>query len=91
MQLMAEEEIKKWQLPAIYVLATSFAVYYVVQLFDVSRNALLLKLIGLFATWGLNYYKDGNTNNNIYGFVAQLNYDFIFLIQGLVDHTYLKE
>jgi hypothetical protein len=73
------------------MLAAFFSAYYIIQLFDISRNALLLKLIGIFACIGLNYYKDGANPNKIYGFVAQLNYDFIFLIQGLVDHIYLKE
>jgi len=73
------------------VLAVSFSVYYAIQLLDISNMALILKLIGVFATWSLYYYKDGSTSDNIYGFVAQLNYDFIFFIQGLVDHTYLKE
>ena len=52
------------------MLGISFSVYYAIQLFDISKNALLLKLIGVLACIGLNYYKDGENPNKIYGFVA---------------------
>ena len=81
----------EYQLPSVGVLAASFAVFYLIQLPNLREYALIYKIIGVTAAIGLNYFRNGKNHDAIYSFVSQLNYDFIFLLQGIIDQVYLKE
>lgn len=55
------------------------------------KYAVLLKIVGPLGTFALNYYKDGANINEIYGFLAMINYDLVFMSQGIVDSVFHKE
>lgn len=40
---------------------------------------LLLKLIGPLSAWAMNYFRDGRNSETLYGFLAMINYDFMFM------------
>lgn len=39
----------------------------------------------------LNYWRDGTNQDTIYGLVAMVNYDLLFMAQGAIDTIYHKE
>jgi len=43
------------------------------------NHFLLLKLIGPLSAWAMNYYRDGKNGETKYGFLAMINYDFMFM------------
>jgi hypothetical protein len=51
----------------------------------------LLKFIGPIATILLNLSKDGYNDTPQYGLLLQLNFDLVFMAQGLLDQIYHKE
>ena len=50
-----------------------------------------LKLIGPLMCIFLNIVKDGKNETTQYGFLLQLNFDLVFMAQGLLDQTYWRE
>jgi peptidoglycan/LPS O-acetylase OafA/YrhL len=55
------------------------------------KYGLMTKLIGPFFICMLNFAKDGTNNTTMYGFMAQLTYDIVFMSQGMIDQLYRKE
>ena len=39
----------------------------------------------------LNFWQDGSNTGNVYGFLATITYDFIFMAQGIIDTIYRQE
>lgn len=54
------------------------------------RYSLLLKLVGPLSAIVMNYFKDGGNTETVYGFMCMINYDLMFMCQGLIDQTYMK-
>jgi hypothetical protein len=79
-------------LPSCIIVATYFAVQYSVLFLNISdKNALHLKWIGPIAAVLLNIYRLNDTGNSLYNFVSMLNYDYLFMAQGVVDQIYLQD
>jgi hypothetical protein len=55
------------------------------------KYAIYLKLVGPLGTFVLNFFKDGANHGEIYGFLAMINYDLVFMSQGIVDSVFYKE
>ena len=73
-----------------------YAMYFFLPLIVINREdgykySNLLKIIGPIATILLNIARDGYNDGQIYGFCAQLNYDLVFMMQGLIDQVFWKE
>lgn len=49
------------------------------------KFSLLLKLVGPITCIILNIVKDGKNATTQYGFLLQLNFDLVFMAQGLTD------
>lgn len=74
------------------IIGAYFAVQYAALFLNITdQNALHLKWIGPIFTIGLNFYRINSTENSLYNFVSMLNYDFIFMAQGVIDQIYLQE
>lgn len=56
-----------------------------------ANYALALKVVGPLVHCLLNIFKDSNGFSPKYGFLATINYDFIFMAQGMIDQLYAKE
>jgi hypothetical protein len=71
----------------------NYAMYFFLPLIVTNREdgykySMHLKLIGPIATILLNFARDGNNNGVLYGFISQLNYDLVFMMQGLTDQVF---
>eukprot|EP00356_Strombidium_inclinatum_P005144 CAMPEP_0170505448 /NCGR_PEP_ID=MMETSP0208-20121228/50983_1 /TAXON_ID=197538 /ORGANISM="Strombidium inclinatum, Strain S3" /LENGTH=165 /DNA_ID=CAMNT_0010786315 /DNA_START=750 /DNA_END=1243 /DNA_ORIENTATION=- len=55
------------------------------------QYSLLIRLIGPVMHIALNFFKDGNEYYPMYGFLTIINYDLIFMAQGIVDQVYAEE
>lgn len=55
------------------------------------KYAVLLKITGPLGTLVLSYFKDGTNIDEIYGFLAMINFDLVFMCQGIVDSVFSKE
>lgn len=78
------------------IMVLVYAAYFTLPHWLVKREngykyALLLKLIGPVACVAMNFVKDGDNETTQYGFLLQLNFDLVFMCQGLVDQTYWRE
>lgn len=72
----------------VFVLFVFFAVCMLVQLFLKDRQPVwyvLIKFIGPITCCFLNNYRDGTNSSATYGFLATVNYDIVFMAQGLLD------
>lgn len=69
--------------------------YFIAQPFLQSKfgdkGLLALKLIGPLCAMTLNEWKDGKNQEDLYGFMCMLNYDIVFMAQGIVDHLYIDQ
>ena len=71
-----------------------YAIWFLIQPWMLSHGknsykySLLLKCIGPLSSWCLNYWRDGTNDHNMYGLFCMVNYDLMFMCQGLVDQTY---
>ena len=73
-------------IPSLVIVASYFVVQYSVLFLPIDeRNALHLKWIGPIAAILLNIYRLNNTGNGLYNFTSMLNYDYLFMAQGVVD------
>ena len=73
-------------MPSLLIVAGYFTLQYSVLFLDISEsNALHLKWIGPIAAVLLNIYRLNNTGNGLYNSVSMLNYDYLFMAQGVVD------
>ena len=50
-----------------------------------------MKGVGPIGSFCLNYYRDGTNVETLYGLLAMVNYDLLFMSQGIVDNIYKKE
>jgi hypothetical protein len=82
-------------LPMVFTVGVFFVFHFSVQLLLKLENgykySLWIKAVGPLASCALNYYRDGTNVDTIYGFLATLNYDLMFMAQGVVDQFYMKE
>ena len=53
--------------------------------------AAFLKLIGPIGSLFLCYFKEGANTDEIYGFLAMINFDLVFMSQGIIDSVFIKE
>jgi hypothetical protein len=51
----------------------------------------MLKAIGPISLFILNEFRDGHNEETVYGFLAMINYDIIFMAQGIIDMLVWKE
>lgn len=69
--------------PMLCVLACAYMVHFVAQYifkFEKGRKyGFLIKLIGPLASFWLNYFRDGQREETIYGLFAMINYDLLFM------------
>lgn len=73
-------------IPSLIIVSGYFTIQYAVLFLDISdKNALHLKWIGPITAILLNIYKLNDTGNGLYNFVSMLNYDYLFMAQGVVD------
>lgn len=73
-------------MPSLFIVAGYFTLQYSVLFLNISEsNALHLKWIGPIAAVLLNIFRLNNTGNGLYNFVSMLNYDYLFMAQGVVD------
>ena len=50
-----------------------------------------LRLIGALSIILLCIFKDGYKDGTIYNFVCMINFDLVFMTQGIIDQTYRPE
>jgi len=81
--------------PMLLVLGFAYMVHFAAQLIfkfeNLRKYGFLIKLIGPLASYGLNYWRDGHRDETIYGLYAMINYDLLFMSQGIVDTIYSEE
>jgi hypothetical protein len=76
--------------PSLVIVSAYFTIQYAVLFLNINENnALHLKWIGPIAAILLNIYRLNDTGNGLYNFVSMLNYDYLFMAQGVVDQIYL--
>ena len=51
----------------------------------------MLKAIGPISLFILNEFRGGHNEETVYGFLAMINYDIIFMAQGIIDMLVWKE
>lgn len=82
-------------IPMIFILTFYYGLYFGLQMLlkreNGHRYGLLIKMIGPICSFTLNLYRDGNNQETVYGLLAMINYDLIFMGQGLLDGMYTKE
>ena len=65
----------------IFMLIISLSYFFLPTLAQKTKKGfILLKLIGPISTILLNFARDGYNDGVLYGFVAQLNYDLVFMM-----------
>ena len=96
--VMGPEVGKEWMIPIIVVLFVSLVIYTFVPNLLITHSgershyvALAVKLMGPLVMAVMNVYKDGDIDGSIYGFLTMINYDLVFMCQGIVDTVYRKE
>jgi hypothetical protein len=55
------------------------------------KNSYFIRLIGVISILLLCICKDGTNGGTIYSFVCMINFDLVFMTQGIVDQTYRSE
>jgi len=79
-------------LPIVMWIFVFNLIYFVAQPYLLEKSGgkylLLLKAIGPLCALVLNEWRDGKNEETIYGFMAMINYDIIFMAQGVVDKLY---
>ena len=55
------------------------------------RYGLLIKSVGIFASFALNKYRDGSNQETVYGLLSMIDYDMLFMANGMLDSLYSKE
>lgn len=68
-----------------------FAAQYIFKLEFGRKYGFVIKLIGPLASYCLNVFKDGSEAETIYGLYAMINYDLLFMSQGIIDTIYQDE
>ena len=76
---------QNYMIGAGVVMLINYAMYFFLPMIIISREdgykySNLLKFIGPIACILLNITRDGYNDGTMYGFVAQLNYDLIFMM-----------
>ena len=78
-------------LPMVYTNVLFYIMWFTIQPYMLSKGkyaykySLLLKCIGPISSFCLNYWRDGTNGDNLYGFMSMINYDLMFMCQGLID------
>ena len=82
-------------LPMIFTLTFFYGIHYSAQLLfkleDGHKYGLIIKATGPIAAFCLNYWRDGANQDTLYGLLAMVNYDLLFMAQGAIDKIYSKE
>ena len=81
-------------LPMVVTLLCIYLMMFVVQPLQqkyLPNHYLLIRLCGPIATIFLNAWRDGKNFETIYGFLAMINYDLVFMAQGILDMAYFKQ
>ena len=89
---------KEWAIPIVVVLFLSLLFYTSVPHLLVKNAggnahlvAMALQFLGPIAMACMNPFKDGYLHDTIYGFLTMINYDLVFMCQGIVDNVYRQE
>ena len=86
-----------YSLPSDLILLSMFGIYFFLphNLIKKRENgykySLLLRFIGPFGTILLCRFKEGTSTQPLYVFVSMINFDLMFMAQGLIDQVYYKE
>merc|ERR1712178_463521 len=72
-----------------------YGLYYSLQILLTKENGhkygLLIKSIGILASFALNKYRDGANQETVYGLLSMIDYDMLFMANGILDGLYIKE
>lgn len=86
-----KDYVASYCLPSIAIVFVTMLLFFTVPPLlilkqeDGYRYSLYIRLIGFTATICLNYFYDGKSKDGIYGLLAMINYDLVFMAQGLID------
>lgn len=87
-----------YNMPSDIVLYLVILIYYFVphNLIKKSENgykfSLIIRLFGMVGTMILCCFRNGKEGNNmLYVFVSMINFDLMFMAQGVIDQVYHKE
>ena len=84
-------------MPSDFVLLGMLALYFFVphNLIKNRENgykySLLLRLFGFIGTILLCEFKHGKSTDGLYVFVSMINFDLMFMSQGVIDQVYYRE
>ena len=79
---------------AAVMLFVIYAMYFFLPMVVLSKGykyANLLKFIGPLSCLMLKLVRDGFNNKTLNGFVYMINYDLVFMMQGMVDQIFYIE
>ena len=82
--------------PMIFTLMFYYIFYYtvpmtVLKMKDGYKYGWILKVIGPAAAISLNFNRDGANQETLYGLLAMVCYDLLYMAQGAVDHVWEDE
>jgi hypothetical protein len=82
-------------IPMVFVMAFFYGVFFTTQILLTHEHGqkygLLVKSIGVFACFALNKYRDGSNQETVYGLLSMIDYDMLFMANGMLDSLYAKE
>ena len=84
-------------MPMVIILLVNQALFYIIpwKLVKSKENGYKysyhIRLIGILSVILLCLFKDGENGETIYAFVCMINFDLVFMTQGIIDQTYRPE
>ena len=95
MFLAEGDAVKTDLIPMVFVMVFFYGLYFFLQMLLKFENGhkygLLIKFIGIAASFALNVYRDGTNQETVYGLLSMIDYDMLFMANGLLDSLYAKE
>lgn len=84
-------------MPMVIILLVNQALFYIIpwKLVKSKENGYKysyhIRLIGILSVILLCLFKEGGNDETIYSFVCMINFDLVFMTQGIIDQTYRPE
>ena len=95
--MLSKDNFVNSLLPIVITLMVNQALFYIIpwKLVKTKENGYKysyhLRRSGAFSDILLCWCKDGENSDTIYAFVCMMNFDLVFMTQGIIDQTYRSE
>ena len=95
--LLSRDEFLSSLLPMVLILTLNQVLFHIIpwKLVKNRENgykySYYLRLIGVLSVILLCVFRDGYNEGTIYSFLCMINFDIVFMTQGIIDQTYRLE